>query len=278
MLVEKRLNNNVVLATENGQPLIVMGKGLGFQKYPNDAVDITKIEKKFYPANNLSIAQMAHLMIDASPKDVETIEQIIKIGRDNIPNKLNDNIFFTLLDHISFALKRSHQEMAISSPLEWEIKRFYREEYQVGQMALMVIEANLGVTLPSTEAAFIALHFVNAQYDLHTNQDIVEITELTNEIVKYVKYYFRCDFDTESFFYNRFVTHVRYYLLRQIKGEKIIVDNTSLLETLKNRFEKEYACVNSIADFLKEKKGWEISESEKMYLILHLNNVIAKVE
>jgi len=278
MILEKRINNNVVLAKDEGQLLIVMGKGIGFQKYPNDIIETTKIEKKFYPANNLSISQMAHLMLDASQEEVETIQEIIKLGKCNISNQLNDNIFFTLLDHISFALKRKDKNLLVSNPLEWEIKRFYPTEYQVGQMSLMMIQANLGITLPTAEAAFIALHFVNAQFDLHSNQDIVEITELTNEIVKYVQYFYQQEFDTDSFFYNRFITHIRYYLLRQINGEKITVENTSILETLKNRFEKEYECVNVIAQFLSEKKDWEISETEKMYLILHLNNLITKVE
>lgn len=48
MIIEKVYNNNVIQVTDDqGQELIVMGRGLGFQKKAGDAIDTSLIEKVF---------------------------------------------------------------------------------------------------------------------------------------------------------------------------------------------------------------------------------------
>ena len=41
-----------------------------------------------------------------------------------------------------------------------------QEEYLIGEYAIAMIERKIGVTLPVDEAGFIALHIVNAEYNL----------------------------------------------------------------------------------------------------------------
>ena len=48
MRIKKVFNNNVVLVIDDlGKEQIVMGKGVGFQKFPKDLIDTNKIEKRF---------------------------------------------------------------------------------------------------------------------------------------------------------------------------------------------------------------------------------------
>lgn len=49
--------------------------------------------------------------------------------------------------------------------LLWDIRRFYKDEYQVGLWALDLIEDKCKVRLPEDEAGFIALHLANAQIE-----------------------------------------------------------------------------------------------------------------
>ena len=45
MRIKKVFNNNVVLVVNNlREEQVVMGKGIGFNKYPKDIVDTSKIE------------------------------------------------------------------------------------------------------------------------------------------------------------------------------------------------------------------------------------------
>lgn len=275
MRVEKRINNNVVLARDGNQQLVLIGSGLGFKAYPGDPIEPSKIEKKFYPAGDMTYTQMAALITGAGKGELKSTYKIITAAKAQFPD-MNDSVFFTLLDHLSFCLKRLETDMPLINPLEWEVKRFYPQEYKLGKKFLEIIEEVMSVKLPDTEATFFALHFVNAQLERITGNEVFELTEMTNSIVKIVKYHFQCEFDEESLFYNRFITHVRYYLMRQMRNEEAPVSDPFLIETITNSCPEEYNCVMKIAKYLYEKRGWISSEAEKMYLILHITNLVKK--
>ena len=48
------------------------------------------------------------------------------------------------------------------NPLLLETQKFYPKEFAAAQRALLFVEKDLGVTLPETEAGFIAFHIVNS--------------------------------------------------------------------------------------------------------------------
>lgn len=53
MKIDKVYNNNVVLAKgDNEEEIIVMGRGLGFQKKSGDKIDSTLVEKTFVMQDN----------------------------------------------------------------------------------------------------------------------------------------------------------------------------------------------------------------------------------
>ena len=65
--------------------------------------------------------------------------------------------------------------MMFSNPLIREVRSFYHAEYLIGEYAIAMIERDLGVKLPVDEAASIALHIVNAEYDAPMG-DTIKIT------------------------------------------------------------------------------------------------------
>jgi beta-glucoside operon transcriptional antiterminator len=274
--VEKRINNNVLLASENGQQMVLVGKGIGFQAYPGNEVDKSKIEKTFYPTNNMTHTQMASLMTGCGQEELKAVFKIVNMAKETFKD-LNDNMFFSLLDHLSFALKRHENQMDIVNPLEWEIKKFYSREYQIGIKALEIIKADLGTQLPDSEAAFFALHIVNAQIDSVTGEEIFGITEMTNSILKLVKYFYQCEFDEDSVFFNRFITHVRYYLMRRLKGEEVAPTDGEIIDSVRKADSQAYECANRISQYIYERQRWETSETEKMFLMLHIINLVKKV-
>jgi len=276
LYVEKRINNNVILASEDGQQMVLVGKGIGFQAYPGNKIDKSKIEKTFYPTNNMTFTQMAALMTGCGPNELRAVFKIVNMAKVTF-KELNDNMFFSLLDHLSFALKRREIQMDIVNPLEWEIKKFYSREYQMGIKALEIIKADLGTQLPDSEAAFFALHIVNAQIDCVTGDEIFGITEMTNSILKLVKYFYQCEFDEDSVFFNRFITHVRYYLMRQLKGEEVAPTEREIIDSVRKADSQAYECANKIARYIYERQKWETSETEKMFLMLHIINLVKKV-
>ncbi|MCS4454285.1 PRD domain-containing protein [Clostridium botulinum] len=60
------------------------------------------------------------------------------------------------------------------------------------------------------EAGFIALHIVSAEVS-NNIKDVYEITGFIQNITNIIKYYFNRDFNTDSYNYYRFITHLKFF-------------------------------------------------------------------
>jgi len=271
----KRINNNVVLSDENGREVILIGKGIGFQSKPGDDIDPTIVEKRYYPEDNLSIEQMLMLMTKATDKEIAVIYQIIRIFREEVTADFNPNVLFTLMDHILYAIQRQKQDLVLVNPIHWEIRKIYTKEYAVGLKAVDIIRQELYPDFSEEEAAFITFHFVNAQLQNGVNQSAYEHTELTNNILRIVKLSMNIEFDENSSYFQRFVTHVRYYLIRQSQQTNEQMVNSSMVELAFSSYPKEKEAAEYIKDYLYEQKKWVVNDMELMYLIIHIGNLVA---
>ncbi|MFD2307179.1 PRD domain-containing protein [Enterococcus termitis] len=272
MILEQRINNNVVLVNDHGQRSIIMGKGIGFQSYPGDIVERARIEKQFYAPENMSVPQVAATLMKVSTAEIEVVDDIISMVKNKF-EELEESLFFSMLEHINFALKRLSKNSEMTSPLEWEVKKFYPVEYDLGKMAVKKINKKLNVNLPESEAFFLALHFVNGQLNSISGDEVFELSELTNEIMKIIIYFYKIDFDETSISYNRLVTHIKYFLMRLLNNEKINRLNPDFIDPILNNCPKEVECVELIASFLQKKKNWVVTNTDKFYLVLNLNKI-----
>lgn len=199
MKIDKIINNNVISVTQNNQEHVVMGKGIGFQKQEGDIVEESKIDKIFDLSSQEISDRFKTLLIEVPIEVVQAVEKIIEVAKIEYNKDLSDTIYVALTDHINFAIERQQEGMAIKNGLLWEIKKFYPTEYEIGVRALDWIDEIVGVKLPIDEAAFVAIHLLNAE---HNNlADYNQVTEMVQNILSLVKYHFRLDFDEESLTY-----------------------------------------------------------------------------
>lgn len=76
--IEKVLNNNVVLAfNESDQEMVVMGRGIAFQKHPGDEIEEDKIEKTFVPEGQDVMEHLLSLYRDIDPDILEVATNVI---------------------------------------------------------------------------------------------------------------------------------------------------------------------------------------------------------
>ena len=122
MIINKVLNNNVVtIISENSEEAVVMGRGIAFQKKKGDEIDESKIEKIFVLENKSINEKLLTLVNDIPAKYLEVAENIIKYAENKLGTKLNENIYLTLTDHISFAISRAEKNLGVQNDLD---KRF----------------------------------------------------------------------------------------------------------------------------------------------------------
>lgn len=275
MLNKKRINNNVVVVLdEQGNEQIVTGRGLGFNVIPGAKVDERKIEKIFTLKNTIANQRLQELFKTIPVEHVELAEEIVSYAKIHIDNELNENVIVSLCDHMYMAVERKKQDIEVKNVMLWDIKKFYRDEYLVGQYAIRLIQERFGVTLGDDEAGFIALHIVNAQLDVKT-KSVKEITQVMQEIETIVRMTFNIVLDVESVYYYRFITHLKFFAERLFSGKTYKnQDIDNMLELVRRKHPKECACVEKIAQFLKDRYGYSLGEEEILYLSIHISRVI----
>ena len=274
MKVEKVINNNLVRSyNEKGQEVLVMGCGLGFKKKPGDPIDSALIEKVYTAADAAASNRLVQLLEKVPLERIQLTNDIIRFATTSMGKKLNESIYLTLTDHISFAVDRAAQGVVLKNALLWEIKRFYNHEYLIGKEALEMIRRRLGVELPEDEAGFIALHLVNASMDVDSMGQTTDMTRIIQTIISIVKYHFHVELDEYSLHYERFITHLKFFVQRVFSGTEVDEDDKSFLLTLKEQYKNEYQCALKIRDYMRKEYGQELTEDELVYLTVHIKRV-----
>ena len=155
----------------------------------------------------------------------------------------------------------------------WEIKKFYKEEYQIGLYAIGLIKDKLGVTLPEDEAGSIAIHIANAL--AHEEMPVmVDIIKVVEEVLNIVKYYFIVDFDEESLPYLRFLTHIKFFAQRLLTNDMVRDSDDSLFEIMKDKCPEAYKCTEKIKKYIEKYYSYTINKEEMVYLMLHINRLV----
>ena len=274
MIINKVLNNNVVtIINKNDEEEVVMGRGLAFQKKKGDDIDESKIEKIFVLENKSINQKLLTLVNDIPASYLEISEDIIKYAENKLSKKLNENIYLTLTDHISFAISRVEKNLEIKNAMLWDIKRLHKDEFEVGRYALRVIKENLNIELPEDEAASIAMHILNGELNQEI-PEIVDMIKLIDEILKIVKYHFNIDFDEDSINYYRFVTHLKFFTERLATGRYYEDNDNDLFDMIKLKYPKSYECTKKIEGFVKKKYNTQLTKEEMLYLIIHTARVV----
>lgn len=254
-----------------------MGSGLGFKKRPGDLIEQDKIEKIYILSNERASGQKLEQLLSKVPVEhIRIANEIINYAKISLAKKLNDNIYLTLTDHVNFAIERCQQGIVVRNALLWEIKRFYNHEYLIGKEALNMIKKRLDVDLPEDEAGFIALHFVNATMESMNLGQTTEMTKVIQNIINIVKYHFRVELDEYSLHYERFVTHLKFFVQRVFTNTEISDDDKNFLQMLKEQYQEEYRCALKIRSYMLKEYQKDLTEDELVYLTVHIKRVTMK--
>ncbi|MBS6645926.1 MAG: PRD domain-containing protein [Clostridiaceae bacterium] len=278
MKIYKILNNNTaVIREENGREKVVMGKGICFKKKVGEEICPEAIDKTFSLSAKEAHNKFLVLVQDVPMEHITLGEEIISEARTRLGKKLNDMIYISLIDHVHTSILRFLDGVTVKNVLLWDIRRFYKDEYQVGLWALDRIEENLKIRLPEDEAGFIALHLANAQMDQETMHNMYEITRVMQEVVNIVKYFFHMDFNEDDVYYYRFITHLKFFAKRLVEHKNYEdEDNEDLWQLIKGKYKESYRCVEKITQFIEKKYGYSLSKDEQLYLTIHIERVVAK--
>lgn len=273
MLIEKILNNNVITTRDQfGNEKVVMGKGIAFGCKAGDDISNEKVEKIFRLDNQDSMEKMKELLSHIPMEYFKLTDEIIIYAKNSLNVKLNENIYLTLTDHISFAIERFYGGMNFANALEEEIKLFYPQEYAIGQYGVSLTYKETNIQLPNSEAASIALHIINAEYDAAISQTMKSIS-IMNDMLHMICQ--AIEKTTSDCVYNywivsnlKILAH-RMLLLEPVSG----YEDSELFHFLQSHCVWELDLVSEIKTFLKEKYHCEMTKEEQIYMTLHVKRI-----
>ena len=281
MKIYKILNNNAVLSkSEDNREVIVTGKGIAFRKKTGDDIIVDASCKVFVPKDD-EMAQRYQQLVSEIPIEYITIsEEIVEDAMRSCTKKIFDTIYLTLTDHVYAVCERYKEGICLKNELYFEIKRLYRQEFEVGQRAVALLNQTFQMNLLADEAAFIAFHIVNSELNDETIMtDMVEVTCLIQQIVNLTSEGLGYSLDESSYNYDRFVTHLKNLAKRILAGEVQPDDgDDELFFTMCMKNPQAYTCIKKIKRLLVKQYSYDLSNEEQFYLLIHITRLKKDIE
>lgn len=101
--VAKALNNNVIIGMHpEHDEVVVIGKGIGFNRRPGDLMPLDSVEKLFILKSHEEQEQYKRLLPELDEKLIEVIGEVLHLVQLQAKKPLNEHILIALTDHIAF--------------------------------------------------------------------------------------------------------------------------------------------------------------------------------
>ena len=273
MKVIKNINNNIAHCIDSkGREVVAFGKGIGFYK-SGEEIPLNAINRTFY-----NIKDSDYGIIRSIPTVIiNTAIYIIDYISDELSLDFPSSSAITLADHLQFAIERKDKNIYLEPPLLQDLYQLYPDEMRVALESLKIIEKMTGEKLPRMEAGTLAMHFIADRINTRKKEypDTVQIIEKCTQIIENR---FHVEIDRESFNYSRFATHLDYLVRRLAGNEQIESQNKNLFEEISKTYPDTCECAMQICYFLAEQYDGNISNEEILYLIIHINRLISRIE
>ncbi len=273
MRIEKVINNNIISARDNqGVELVVMGRGIGFGSKVGSEIAEEKIEKIFRLENMDDKEQFKALLASLPIEYIRLSTDIISYARENLELKLNQNVYLTLTDHISFALERHRKGLGFHNVLYEEVKLFYPLEYSVGCFALGLIEERTGCRLEEDESASIALHLINGELNtvMGTTFFMIKMMRGMMEIIeREIPIPTGRDYPRDRLISDLKQLANRLVSETPLKGRR----DEKLYRFVEENYAEEYRMIDGINDYIEKEYRCSMTEEEKIYLALNIKRM-----
>ncbi|MGH1812390.1 PRD domain-containing protein [Enterococcus entomosocium] len=277
MRIARVLNNNAVVSNVSGTEQILLGKGIAFKKKVGDEISLDDVNKVFILTDVGTNEKFKQILEDIPFEYIALAYETYDSAKKELGVELSESLVISLSDHIFSSTKRIREGTVLKNGLLWEIKRFYEKEFNVAKKTLNRVHQKFGIEMPEDEIGFIASHIINAEMSAQDSTNLSQIMKVMQEVTSIVKYHFHTEFDMDSVYYYRFVSHLKYFAERMIKGNAYKDDRSDdLFYLITEKYSLSYNCVQKIEEYLSTNYSYDLTSEEAMYLTIHIDRLIYK--
>ncbi|MFS0638799.1 transcription antiterminator [Mesobacillus foraminis] len=277
LVINKVLNNNVIIADhpDHGE-VVLIGKGIGFNRKQNDLLEETTAEKLFVLRNEKEQKNYIKLLPYLEDDLQRVIISAIELIKNKTVGELNEHIHVALTDHLMFTISRVSQGMEIRNPFLIETKALYPKEYGLAKEVIALLSEKSQIDLPEGEAGFIALHIHSAV----TNKELSEVnqhSQLVTKLVQMIEEQLEISIDKDSIDYMRLVRHLRFAIERVKNGEKV-EEPEKITSLLKEEYPLCYNLSWKLIKVMQQTLKKPVFDAEAVYITMHLQRLQKKIK
>jgi transcriptional antiterminator len=277
LIIEKVLNNNVLIARHSVyDEVVLIGKGIGFNRKPNEPIESVQAEKLFVLKDEKEKKNYIKLLPYLEDDLQKVIISAIQLIKEKTTANLNEHIHVALTDHLMFTVSRLSQGMEIRNPFLVETKTLYPREYELAREVLELFREKVSVELPEGEAGFIALHIHSAL----TDKEISEVNQhsrLVTDLVNMIEEQLDITIDKESVDYMRLVRHLR-FAIERVKNQEKVEEPEKIASLLKEEYPLCYNLSWKLIKVMQQTLKQPVFDAEAVYLTMHLQRLQKKIK
>lgn len=267
--ISKILNNNVIICINSNQEVILIGKGIGFNKKPGMVVDDNASIEKVYKLDQKQQQEYYKSLVEIADEEVlQAIIESVNYITSTTYMKDDKQLVIVLTDHITFAYKRLKQNQIISNPFAMETKHLYSEAYDIATQVIQRLNEKLDVTFPDDEIGFIALHIASNKEDLPMSE-ISLINKMISKCVLIIENDIGYPVNPRTVQYQRFIRHIQ-FLIRRLNKKEYVHAQDEFINMVKTYYPNCYSTAYKISKVIQKDLDIDIDDSEIVYLALHI--------
>lgn len=270
VMIEKALNNNVVIGKDELEEVVLIGRGIGFGKKQGDTLEIEEADKVYKLEGQQDTSRYQTLLTMADEKLFQSTLEAIELIDDMTTEDINNRILLSLTDHLLFAMKRLEEGIEISNPFVNETKALYPKEYSIAEAVVDMFNSKYGIKLPEAEVGFIALHVHSSIYN-RSLRDMNVLSEVVHQAIVIIEQGLDTTIDQSSIQYDRFVRHISFCVQRVMKGESV-PSQDAFDSLLKTEYPVCYNIAVKIVKMIQNKLQRKVYDSEVVYLTMHIQH------
>lgn len=275
--VKKVLNNNVLIAeNDDYKEVVLIGKGIGFNRKKDDKLSEQFVEKIFTLKDRVKQEQYKSLLPQMDDETLDAIIDALEYIKNQTHTGLDEHIHVGLTDHLIFSIYRTLKGVAIKNPFLYETKTIYPKEYEIASEVVNIVNKAINIQLPDDEVGFITLHIHSAI----SHKDISKVNQdnqLISKLIHIIEGAFQTNIDKQSIDYIRLVRHLRFTIERANDGEEL-EESSKIIFTLQNEYPFCYNLSWKLIKIMQNSLKKPIGNVEAVYLTMHLQRMYAKIK
>ena len=275
MKIIRVLNTNAVVTVDKEKrEVIVTGAGIGFRKKKGEFLDKSLIDRIYRLQSDEGSKQLQEYVQAVSEEYLDIAQKVVQTAIQEEKLEVNDILYVTLADHINSVLERVKSGIMLKNIIKTDIQNFYPKEFSIGKKAIQWIKEKTGIDLKEDEAAFIAMHIIASELDNNSPSDVQKITELITAILHMIRLHFKIVFHEDSFSYQRFITHLKFFAARIFNQTDYHDSMQEIYDVLVTQNQFIFSGVQKIAELIQKQYGYTLSIDESLYLLIHLKRIL----